>query len=862
MASNINTSAIDDNYPYAGVNQSSQGFRDNFRSIKNNLTTAGNEISSLQTKQISITGDATGISGQLGAGNTQPAAINLVLSTSGVVAGTYDTVNKSISLSVDSKGRVVSLTTTPTPTRPSVVGDAAPVITSTPALGNATQIDLPILSIDQYGTVTAVSSLTAKFGIKDHPLAKGSLLVGTTQGVSAEFPLPNESFSNADIWTLSWNPIFGGAYGVQWRKLPPIIDNPAKVIAVQPGPGVSVDATDENNPIVRFDASTMANYGSTVIQNNLEVITFNPALGTSTKIPFNQLAASVGPTGLTALIDDPAPTLGGNLNTNGFKITGQGGGVTIETTVNGPVIINGQTMPNQAGVDGATMTIDGSGRMYWNPPAPVAAVTQVNGGNGISTLPSVGITGTGSVNLDYTNLPVGTPQANETIAYQSVTGMKKFAASSLMMLNNTIVFVDPFKGNDVVGAGTMTNPFKTIAFAQSNVTADINGVSKIILYPGIYSDGFTVNKSNVEFASMFVNDTVICTGKVFINAGLKRTIFTRIRFDISNSYQDPTTLAIEVANGCDSITFNECDFLRFADEFDRSLPIVKMTGAQNGDVRFIGCKFSGKIINNLAPVTTDVEYGLYITEAVTNNNARIGLETSGTSHTVLSFAEVVDYIDHKGGYLELNSINQITGNYTDDDLESMDDPEDDPADYGFKPIGILSTATNNNDNALVLNNVYSGIATALGTLFTPIKKTGTAKYQFTNVTRDSNIDEINGVRIRVSSPLKVDSFNPVKVSTGTAISIDVLKDEAYNVNLTANTALNFVVPNMLDVLGYKEAIIILKQDATGNRNVTFNTTAPATIKIGTGAVSTTGTTILKVKYYDNVFYVSFEFIEA
>jgi len=50
--SNINTNAINTAYPVAGANNSSQGFRDNFTSIKNNLDTAGTEISDLQSKVV------------------------------------------------------------------------------------------------------------------------------------------------------------------------------------------------------------------------------------------------------------------------------------------------------------------------------------------------------------------------------------------------------------------------------------------------------------------------------------------------------------------------------------------------------------------------------------------------------------------------------------------------------------------------------------------------------------------------------------------------------------------------------------------------------------------------------------------
>lgn len=50
--STINTNGINVNYPVPGQNNSTQGFRDNFSAIKNNLTTAGDEITELQQKVV------------------------------------------------------------------------------------------------------------------------------------------------------------------------------------------------------------------------------------------------------------------------------------------------------------------------------------------------------------------------------------------------------------------------------------------------------------------------------------------------------------------------------------------------------------------------------------------------------------------------------------------------------------------------------------------------------------------------------------------------------------------------------------------------------------------------------------------
>ena len=50
--STINTNGIDGNYPTPGQNNSSEGFRNNFTAIKNNLNTAGTEITELQDKAV------------------------------------------------------------------------------------------------------------------------------------------------------------------------------------------------------------------------------------------------------------------------------------------------------------------------------------------------------------------------------------------------------------------------------------------------------------------------------------------------------------------------------------------------------------------------------------------------------------------------------------------------------------------------------------------------------------------------------------------------------------------------------------------------------------------------------------------
>jgi hypothetical protein len=54
MASNIVPGNIDGTYPKAGQDNSSQGMRDNFNSIKNNFTEAKTEIDDLQTNKANL----------------------------------------------------------------------------------------------------------------------------------------------------------------------------------------------------------------------------------------------------------------------------------------------------------------------------------------------------------------------------------------------------------------------------------------------------------------------------------------------------------------------------------------------------------------------------------------------------------------------------------------------------------------------------------------------------------------------------------------------------------------------------------------------------------------------------------------
>ena len=109
MASNINPAAIDGSYPVAGQDNNSQGFRDNFTTIKLNFQRAKEEIDDLEAKTVlkaALTGST--VDNNMNMGNIYNVVLNDVstakiaaTSTSGAVvlnyaSGQYQTVSPSV----------------------------------------------------------------------------------------------------------------------------------------------------------------------------------------------------------------------------------------------------------------------------------------------------------------------------------------------------------------------------------------------------------------------------------------------------------------------------------------------------------------------------------------------------------------------------------------------------------------------------------------------------------------------------------------------------------------------------------------------------------------------------------------------
>lgn len=145
MSSNINPASINGNYPVAGQDNDSQGFRDNFTNVKTNLTFAKNEITDLQDKVLL----KSSLSGQLLNNDMQYG----VLYRPQIKAGTeafVDLATKIGQVTVDySAGTVQKLRTS---------GDCSIVFTNIPGAGMAATLRLWLEIVNVSHVITLPTS--------------------------------------------------------------------------------------------------------------------------------------------------------------------------------------------------------------------------------------------------------------------------------------------------------------------------------------------------------------------------------------------------------------------------------------------------------------------------------------------------------------------------------------------------------------------------------------------------------------------------------------------------------------------------------------------------------------------------------
>ena len=185
--STINTNGINVNYPVPGVNNNSQGFRDNFAAIRTNLNTAGTEITDLQNKVVvksalansTVNNDManTLISNAL-TRSFRASTFNLGNALSGVVS-----VN--VSLGDVQYGTIAGNTTiqftgwAPTSTQSNVQLQLA-VSNNLAVLSFPSQVTDGVMTLENYANIANTNTVTVPYGVTQLDYRFSTLDCGNT----------------------------------------------------------------------------------------------------------------------------------------------------------------------------------------------------------------------------------------------------------------------------------------------------------------------------------------------------------------------------------------------------------------------------------------------------------------------------------------------------------------------------------------------------------------------------------------------------------------------------------------------------------------------------------------------------------
>ena len=185
--STINTNGINVNYPVPGINNNSQGFRDNFAAIRTNLNTAGTEITDLQNKVIvksalansTVNNDManTLISNAL-TRSFRASTFNLGNALSGVVS-----VN--VSLGDVQYGTIAGNTTiqftgwAPTSTQSNVQLQLA-VSNNLAVLSFPSQVTDGVITLENYANIANTNTVTVPYGVTQLDYRFSTLDCGNT----------------------------------------------------------------------------------------------------------------------------------------------------------------------------------------------------------------------------------------------------------------------------------------------------------------------------------------------------------------------------------------------------------------------------------------------------------------------------------------------------------------------------------------------------------------------------------------------------------------------------------------------------------------------------------------------------------
>lgn len=787
MSSKIDPSGINSLYPIASINQSSQGFRDNFQAIKTALVNAKSESTLLLGTTITVSGDGLGSSTsdtlEVSGGKV---VINLSLDSHGT-SGNYDTLSDIVRFSLSDHGIVTSI----------VKEDPLPIFNSSgikvnkngldssfPDSTGIQSIDFPTFTTNGGGRV--VSSGTTKiegFGLLGYDMPYGGLLVGNANTKSS-YLSPG---SAGQVLGVSSN-----GMSLEWST--PTSGTVSSVLA---GPGLTI-TNPNSKPEIDL---AINNLPTSSLLTNAMFLTYTGQQHVVT--PWSAIVAGILDSGTGAgfmrkVSDDLNPSLGGDLDVGNKKITSSSSSVNIQSssgdinlqTQNGKninlnsngkvsfansgsveinptgqvsiqsssLLLNKITIPNSLPPkNGMILVSDLSGKLSWSTPSQ--GVQDIIGTSPISVI--------GDANRNYTvsfqpwNLSPGTMNGNSLLVATDIASKTSKLVSVNGLINEStlpnITYVS-LMGSDSTGNGSLYNPYATIGKAiQENK-------SNIVLFPGTYTENISL--SNIYLDSI-ISETVSLSGDI-LNTGTSSINQITISGNLSVSG------SLDIKNG----------------ELDINSQVTIMN---NSILEIVNCSLAGTI-NNQGDVQTD-ESG---NKTYTSNN---------TNTKILNCMANDKWTVSSRGQLFLSNTSYASVTHLDGSVNILN-------------CDLLSDITSSSNNG-ILSIRNSSLSNENGT-WNKINKTGTCQFILQNVSRSSSQDILTGTRLEFSNTDEDigDQYFSDTVSGDYSISG---KTRVYD--LTVNTSNSFTITMPVidfDSSRYIRSMTVVLRGTSGSSNFGTN----------------------------------------
>lgn len=867
MASKIDPTQINAAYPVANINQSTQGFRDNFSSIQKNFSTAKSEIGVLQSTSITMTGDLqnTGTAPVL----NQPVSLSIPLNVSLVSLfasnQNVDTSANNISFTVDTKGRVSTITSTP---KTAYTGNKNPGfnITKNPEDGtypDATgikSIAAPVFTIDNYGNITQTEYSTLDgFGLLGYGMTKGSLVAGNNLNLSSytdPAPMDGKQYFLVTDNTKET--------GLSWTTL----DIPTNTILdIKGGNYISITGT-QSEPVINLDMSSLTE--NDAVTSNTKLISKND----DNSINYIQVSDIVSlisdESYLKTVEQDPNPKLGGDLDLNSHNISSTGD-ISIGTTSSNVGLKLSNNSNSLVLSSNLTATISGNIVLNSGSLNVTNKSTKITSGNSvISVADSSGditisndknillstTTSSGLIKLNGIAYPKAPPTSNKsyltvdtdgTTSYMTLSDALDVSASNgisattnsngttdlVLDYSNMTPTTSFTKGKssvvvlDTTYLKTQLVPLSTIidndlqACFVSPTGDDINGdggyfnpyqtiqkalngdVTNIILFPGTYSEQLTISKSNVRIYSYKEFSSTI-VGSITISTSITGLYLSGIVFQYSGTTAPYILNTFTTTN---DIIFDRCIFKQ-----NQSDTLMKLTGNLTQYVYFLQCSITGIIENNFSS-------GTVIVDEQYDTDINLRIVNSSTSSTIVRNITKLLSVDHQSGSVILENIDIVY------DIYNIVTNTDDSGNVTSITSESIKSSSNNETDLLYINDC--SLFNYNNGYYSNINKTGTCPYVLQDVNRDVTIDVLTGTpRIYDKLTTTFDFIKDVSISSGT-YTLDMLSN-SYKLTTSTNTVITVPTPTT----GYSgsnlDYSLRINLNGTGTGTFSFDSTVYTT----------------------------------